>query len=112
MTAAHMRAHRLATRGCVVGQAGTRAECQHRTVHVAGLQRLQRAPPGVGTGDDDGLQRFTQRRLDRRLPAFIDLDQVEQRAQHTVDTCQMLCTGACTGTFQRLVQRLGTGLPT
>ena len=80
-------------------------------MHIAGLQRLLRASTGVGAGDDDGLQRFTECSLNGRLPAFVDLDQVEQRAQDTVDARQMLCTSASAGAFQRLVQRLGTGLP-
>jgi hypothetical protein len=46
-------------------------------VHIAGLQRLQRTATRVGAGNDDGLQRFTERSLNGRLPAFVDPDQVQ-----------------------------------
>ena len=44
------------------------------------------------TIDDDRGKRVTSRRLDRGLPAGIDLHQIEQRADHTVEVGQSLGT--------------------
>ena len=80
-------------------------------MQVAGLQAAQGGTAGSRRGDDHSLQSLTQRGLDRRLPAGIDLDQIEKRAEYTVDALKMLRTSASPGTLQRLVQRLGASLP-
>jgi hypothetical protein len=105
VAAAHVRRSGITAADCRGRAGGSGAEGEDRTMHVAGLQRLQRPPTGVGGGHDDGLQRLAQRSLHRRLPAVVDLDDVEQRAEHTVDAGEVLGTGTGTGALQCEVQR-------
>ena len=81
-------------------------------MHVGRVQRVERSPTGVAAiGDHDRLQRLAERRLDRGFPAVVDLDQVEQRAEHAVDAGEVLGTGAGAGALERQVQRLGARPP-
>ena len=114
---ANVRAHGIATgRDGLQRQAGRRcgtgeAECDHGAVHVRGTQRLEGSSAGGRVVDDDGQQRIAQRRLDRRFPTVVDLDDVEQGAQCSFDAGQMLGAGPGASGFERHRQRLGTGLP-
>ena len=82
------------------------ADGQHGTAHVGVAQRGERSP-GSGTAvDDDGGERLAQRRFDRRLPAAVDLDDVEQRAEHAVDPGEPLGPGPGIGPH-----RAPTGAP-
>ena len=62
-------------------------------MHVRVLQRLQRAAAGGRLVDDDGEQRVAERGLDGRLPAGVDLDQVEQRAERAGHPGEVLGAG-------------------
>jgi hypothetical protein len=70
------------------------AEGEHSAGQVARVQFSQRAASGLEVLDDDGGQRLARSRLERRLPSFVDRDQVEQRAEHAGHAGQRLGTGA------------------
>ena len=109
--AAHVRTNRFAARRCRDEWGGVETQCQDGTLDVRVAQRLQCPTPGGGVGDHDGQQRVAECCFDGRLPAVVDLDQVEQRAEGALDSGQVIGTrlGACR--FERQVQRLGASPP-
>ena len=62
-----------------------RAEGQHGTRPAAGVEEVEGAPGGSTPGDHHGGQRLARSGLEGDLPAVVDLDEVEQRADHAVD---------------------------
>ena len=86
-------------------------ECNHRTMHVRCVQRVERPPAGLRRCHDDRLQRIAKRGFDRRLPAGVDVDEVEQRAENILHAGQVLGARASPGALQRKVQCLGSGTP-
>ncbi len=62
----------------------------------------------LGIRHDHGRQRFAERRLDRGLPPRIDLDQLEQRAEHAVDALQAFGAGTSPSSVERHLERLDT----
>ena len=108
------------------GRAGARARrrpahgapgvCAHRRRATAPLvsesrSELERAPAESGAVDDDRVQRLAERGLDRRLPPVVDLDEVEQRAEHAVDIGEALGAGTGPGDVERQLQRLDARRP-
>ena len=95
---------RVLCRGCLRRVRVTRG--QHRTGDAAlaqcGQRGLGRAPPV----DDDGGHPRAGGRLEGGLPSFVDLDQVDQRADDSVDLTQELAPAGTLqigqGTFERL----------
>ena len=72
-------------------------------------QGVQRPAGGRRVGDDDGASAPRRARPRRRLPAVVDLDEVEQRAEHAVDAGQPLGAGPGAGGVERQLQRLDPG---
>ena len=112
------RSARGARTGVPIGGAGrgvrVAPERDHRAtdgVLATGVQRLDGATSGVDAIDDDGGERLAGRGLDRGLPAGIDLDEVEQRADHAVDVGESLGAGAGARLVERERQRLGPSRP-
>ena len=109
---AHMRPDRDAVSNWGGGGTGRSTECDHRTVHVRCVERVECPTTCLWRRDDDGIQRLAQRRLDGGLPACVDVDQIQQRAENLVDPgemfgpgpgprtlkCEMECLGSCTPT--------------
>ena len=89
-----------------------RTSGEHGTTRVRFAQRGQGSAGGWLAVDDDRGERLAERRLDRLLPAVVDLDQVEQRAEHAVDSGQSLCSRAGVGGVERQLQRLDAGVRT
>ena len=71
------------------------------------VEVVEGAPRRPGVGDDHRGERLAQRGLDRGLPAGVDLDQVEQRAEHAVDAGQALGAGPGAGGVERQGEGLG-----
>jgi hypothetical protein len=90
---------------------GAGTECDHRAGRVGTAQCVEGSPSRRRVVDDDGGQRLAERRLDGWLPSGVDLDQVEQRAEHPVDTCESLGTGAGSCGVEREFERLDTRGP-
>ena len=88
-----------------------RRQHQHRTGRVGGAERGEGPAPGLGVGDDHGGERVARGRLEGGLPALVDLDQVEQRAEDAVDLGEALRPGTGAGLVERERQRLGPGRP-
>ena len=111
--AAHVRANGLAAGRPAAGMAAARRSRGRapRRATFEPRSDCERATAGVGRVDDDREQRLAERGLDRRLPAVVDLDEVEQRAEHAVDAGEVLGAGAGAGDSEREVQRLGAGRP-
>ena len=61
--------------------------------------------------DDDRAQRLAGAASKAGLPAVVDLDEVEQRAEHAVDAGQALGAGPGAGRVEGELQRLGPGRP-
>ena len=61
------------------------------------------------TVDDDRRERLAERGLDGVLPAVVDVDEVEQGAEHAVDVGQSLGAGPCVGCVERELERLDPG---
>ena len=95
------------------GAAAGCAEGDDGAMQVRGMERVE-CPPAARRGrrDDDRFKRLAERGLDRRLPARVDVDQVEQRAEHIFDAGEMLGAGTGPGALEGQVQRLGAGTPT
>ena len=65
---------------------------------------MGRPAPVHHHGGDTGARR----RLERRLPAVVDLDQVEQRPHDTIDAAQKLAAPGAQEIAQGALERLGT----
>ncbi len=57
----------------------------------------------------DGGERLTQRGLDGRSPIVVDLDEVEQRAEHTVDADEPFGAGAGASGVECELERIHPG---
>ena len=111
LAAAHVRPYRHTVLGQDDGRARRGTKCNHCTMHVRCVQRIEGPPPGLRRCDDHCLQRIAKRGFDRRLPAGVDVDEVEQRSQNILHAGQVLGTRASPGALQRKVQCLGSGSP-
>ena len=96
-------------RCCASGTSG--AECQHSAAQRLGAQRLEGAPTCIDIVNDNGGECFSNRGLERRFPTIVDLDKIENRAEHAIDSCKSL--GACTGPsfVESKSQGLNSGTP-
>ena len=74
------------------GGGGGESQGEHRAAGVARPQRVECPPGCVGIAHDDCLQRLTHRCLGGVLPPGVDLDEVEQRAQHAIGAREGLRT--------------------
>ena len=100
-----MRPYRVADgRARLAG--GTSAQRDHGAAGVRAPQRIERAATRRWIVDDDRGQRLAERRLDGGLPTGVDLDQIEQRAEHTVDAGEAFGAGAGPGSVERELERL------
>ena len=77
------------------------AERDHSTGRIGTAEGIERTSARRRIVDDHRGERLAERRLDRLLPPGVDLDEVEQRAEHPVDTGQTLGTGAGSGGVER-----------
>ena len=111
LAAAHVRAHRDAGSRWHRRRSTGRTEGDDGSVQVRGMERLERSTPGARRGDHDRFQGFAERGLDGRFPAGVDVDQVEQRAEHIFDAGEMFGTGAGPRTLEGEVERLGPSTP-
>jgi hypothetical protein len=84
---------------------------EHGARRVGLAERGQRPLRGLRTVDHDGAERLAERGLDGLLPAGVDLDQIEQRAEHTVDVGEPFGAGAGVGGVERELQRFDPGVP-
>ena len=91
--------------------AGSVAGSEHGARRVGVAERSEGALCGFGTVDDDGGERLAERGLDRLLPTVVDLDQIEQGAEHTIDAGESLGTGTGVSGVERELQRLDTSAP-
>ena len=87
-------------------------ERDDRTVDVRGVKRIEGATAGLRRGNDDRVQGFAEGGLDGGLPAGVDVDEVEQRAEHAFHAGEVFGPGPSPGTFQGQVERLGACTPT
>jgi hypothetical protein len=106
----HVAAHGFTHRRCTDAHARC-AKCEHRTADLAGAQRFERGARRVDVGHHDGGKRFAGRSLERSFPSFVDLDEIEQRADHAAHVAQPGCSGASTGFVERHGQRVGACVP-
>ena len=90
---------------------GASAQGDDRSAGVTAAQRVERTATGRRVVDDDGCQGLAERCFDDRLPACIDLDQVEERAEHSVDALQTLGTRASACCIECHLQCLDAGSP-
>ena len=107
----NMRQHRFAD----VGEAtviGGDPGCQHGAAGVGLTQGRQRALGRLRAVDHDRCERFTERGLDGGLPTGVDLDQVEQGAEHTVDVGEPLGSGPSVSRIERHLQCFDPGAGT
>ena len=111
VAAAHMGPHTVGTETVSGRRRRQRAESQHGARGVALMKRPERAPRRVAIAHDDGYQRLPRRGLERRFPSVVDLDQIEEGAEHPVDTGEAGDTGARSGLLERKGQRIGPGFP-
>ena len=102
----HMRADRVT--GCHSRQRSLDGETErHDGARGVGCPQGAECASGcLRIGDDDRGQRFAERGLDRDLPPLVDPNELEQRAEHTLETGQALGTGASAGGVERELQRL------
>ncbi len=105
-----MAAHGIADRRQVGGHPSV-AEREDRAGDGLGVQGLERPAGGHHAVDHHRGQRLAGGGLERGLPAGIDLDQVEQGAEHAVDGGQPLGPRRRAGLVQRERQRFGPGPP-
>ena len=111
VTTPHMRAYGVAAAGRWRRRGATSTQRQHRAGDVVRLQRLQRGTAGGRRCHHHRLQGFTEGGFHRALPPGVDLDEVQQGAQHAIDTSKVLGAGPGAGALQRQMQRLGASLP-
>jgi hypothetical protein len=76
---------------------------------VGAAKCLQGPPTGVGVVDHHRGQRFAEGSFHRRLPTRVDLDEIEQGAEHTLDVGETFGTGAGAGGVERHLEGLGPG---
>ena len=107
---AHVRAHRVADRRGVRVLAAT-TDRQDGAARGGVAQGGESASGGGVAVDDHGGQCLAERGLDRLFPTLVDLDHVEQRAQHAFDAGQPLGSGAGMRGVERQLQRLDPGVP-
>ena len=69
----------------------------------------ERLPGRFAAGDDDGRHRCPCRGLEGRLPACVDLDDVEKSPHHPIHAGQQLRSGRSPGFVERLLQGVGSG---
>ncbi len=89
--------------------AGDRPGGQQRAGRALLVQSGQRLPGGIPAVDDDGRHRGAGRGLERCLPAGVDLDEVDQRADDAVDASQQLPTARPFELLERPGEGLGPG---
>ena len=111
----HVQGDRLADRQ---GPVGGRCDgissdlgVQHRPAAAVAVQRVERGAGVAAAVHDHRPQGVADGRLDRRLPALLDLHDVEERAQDAGAAGQPLGPGLRPDLLQRLAQRLRPGLP-
>ena len=77
----------------------------------AACERGERTVAGLGVGDEHGGERIAGGGLEGGLPALVDLDLVDQRAEHAGHLGEALRPGSVAGLVERERQRLGPGRP-
>ena len=75
------------------------------------MERLERTTTGIDTVDDDCTECLTRSSFECRLPSRIDVDEIEQGAQHPAHSGQTLGSRCGPSLIESQCQRLGTGLP-
>ena len=93
------------------GAEGGAGRGEDAAAYVDLVEVVEGAPRRPGVGDDHRGERLAERGLDRGLPAGIDLDQVEQRAERAVDVAQVLGAGPGAGGVERQGEGIGPGAP-
>ncbi len=109
-----VRAHRFADGRGVEREAGRgrgHVKRQHRTGLVPVVEVTERAASCIDAVDDHRRHRFAGRGLEGRLPPFVDLDQIQQRAHDAVEPGKAFCSGMCARLVECLRQRVGPGQP-
>ena len=107
---ADVAAHSLADGRRLDSHAGG-PERQNRAAHLVVAERFQSGAGGVDTVDDDGGEGFTGRGLEHGPPSLIDLDEVEQGADHAADIAKARRAGACTSLVESHRECIGSGVP-
>lgn len=90
---------------------GSNTESQHGATRVGIAECTQRATSRCGVVHDHPGQRLTEGRLDRQFPTLVDLDEIEEGAEHTVDIGESLCAGPRMSSVERHLQRLDASGP-
>ena len=108
---AHVAAYGLAHRRRRRRGPGDTVERQHGAVVVALAQRGERATGRVHVGDHDRAERFAGGGLEGLLPPRVDLDQVQEGAEHAVEPREVLRAGTLARLVERQGQRLDPGGP-
>lgn len=75
------------------------------------MERLERTATGIDTIDDDRTERLTSGCFEGRLPTGIDIDEIEQGAEHPSDSSETFGSSCGAGLIERQCQCLGAGLP-
>ena len=86
-----------------------RTERDHRPARRRIAQRIEGAAPRRRIVHDDRGERFTERGLDGRSPVVVDLDEVEQRAEHAVDADEPFGAGPGTRRVECELERIHPG---
>ena len=103
--------HRIAAGRAVVAARPGKPEGEHRTRRVGAAQRGERPGRRGRVERHDRVEGFAESGLDRRLPAGVDADEVEQRAKHARGPRQALGAGARVGGVERELQGIDAGGP-
>ncbi len=102
----HVRTQRNADRsGGALGQFS--AQSHDRPADIVGPQRRDGFAPRGHRVDDDGGQRIGDRSLEGSLPAAVDLDEVEEGADHPVDAGEPFGAGLRPRLVERQLERVG-----
>ncbi len=75
------------------------------------MERLESTSAGIDAVDDDGGDRIARRGLERRLPAVVDLDDVEERPEHAVDVGEAFCARPGARLVEGHLEGVGAGDP-
>ena len=86
-------------------------ESDDRAGRVTVAQYLECTPSRGAAVDDDRIERIARGGFERRLPAGLDCDQIEQGAEHTFDLGQPGRTTAGSGLIEGEGKCLGSGNP-
>ena len=88
-----------------------RTERQHSTAELLTMKRFERTTTRIDTINNNCSERFARGSFERGFPTGVDVDEIEQRAEHSTHAAETLGAGCGTRFVKRQGQRLGARLP-